>query len=101
MRTKRLNCNEPVQDNLILPLKPKEKIYKSDHTLEKHCHTVVRLPPHLNPIEPAWVKTKSTLCENLTEDLNLQKVQAAKDAMALLTKESWEGFCGHVETVEN
>jgi hypothetical protein len=28
-------------------------------------------------------------------DLSLQKVQA------LLTKEGWEGFCGHMEIVEN
>jgi hypothetical protein len=40
--------------------------------------------------------------ENVTEDLNLQKLrQVTKDAVALVTKEDWEWFCRHTETVES
>jgi transposase len=62
--------------NLILPLKPKEKIYKIDHNLEKYGHTVVRLPPYmcnLNPKELAWAKIKRIVHESVTGDLSLQK----------------------------
>jgi hypothetical protein len=39
---------------------------------------------------------------NVTGDLSLQKVlQVTKDAVALVTKEDWEGFCRHTETVES
>jgi hypothetical protein len=90
-----------VQDNLILPVKPKEKIYKSYHTFEKYYHTDVGLPPYLNATEPARAKTVSTLRENFTGDLGPQNVQVTNDAMALLTKEVREGFCEHMEIVEN
>jgi hypothetical protein len=39
--------------------------------------------------------------ENVTGDLSLQKLQVRKDAAALVTKEDWEGFCRHTETVES
>jgi hypothetical protein len=38
---------------------------------------------------------------NVTGDLSLQKLlQVTKDAVALVTKEDWVGFCRHTETVE-
>jgi hypothetical protein len=36
-----------------------------------------------------------------SRDLSLQKLQVTKDAVALLTKEDWEEFCIHTETVES
>jgi hypothetical protein len=39
---------------------------------------------------------------NATGDLSLQKLlQVTKDAVALVTKEDWEEFCRHTETVES
>jgi hypothetical protein len=75
---------------------PKE-IYKIDHILEICSHAVVRLPPyicHLNPVEFAWTKIKRNVCEdNITGDPSLQELlQVIKYAVALVTKEDWEGF---------
>jgi transposase len=60
-----------------MPLKLKEKIYKTDHILEKYGHTVVTLPPYvcdLNPTELAWAKIKRIVRENnVRGDLSLQK----------------------------
>jgi hypothetical protein len=40
--------------------------------------------------------------ENVTGDLSLQKLlHVTKDEVALVTKEDWEGFCRHTETVES
>jgi transposase len=49
----------------------------------------------LNPIELAWAKIKRIVCENnVTGELSLQNLlQMVKDAVALVTKEDWEGFC--------
>jgi hypothetical protein len=57
----------------------------------------------LNHIELAWAKIRRIVRENnVTGDLNLQKSrQVMKDAVALVTKEDWEGFCTHTETVES
>lgn len=39
---------------------------------------------------------------NDPEDVRLQKLlPLTKGEVALLTKEDWEGFCRHTETVEN
>jgi transposase len=43
----------------IFPLKPKEKIYKTDHMLANYGHTFVPSPPYmcdLNPVELVWAK---------------------------------------------
>jgi transposase len=56
----------------------------------------------VNPIELAWAKIKRIVRENVTRDLSLQKsLQVTKDVVALVTKEDWEGFCRHTETVES
>jgi hypothetical protein len=65
-------------------------------------HTVVTLLPHtcdLNLIEIAWAKLKRNVHENATADLSLQKLLVAKDALAHMTKEDWEGFSRHIVTV--
>jgi hypothetical protein len=65
---KGVNCNETMQKcvlyNLILPLKPKEKIHDTDHIWNKYGHTVVKPTPHmcnLNPTELACDKIKITV----------------------------------------
>jgi hypothetical protein len=55
----------------------------------------------LNPIELAWAKIKRIVRENVTGGPILQKLQLTKDAVALGSKEDWEGFCRHTETVES
>jgi hypothetical protein len=51
-----VSCNETMRKSelfyLILPLKPKENIYKIDHILKKYGHTVVRLPPYMCDLNP-------------------------------------------------
>jgi transposase len=40
-----------------MSLKPKEKIYKTDHMLVNYGHTIVPLPRYmcdLNPLEITW-----------------------------------------------
>jgi hypothetical protein len=109
IRKKGVNCNEKMRKNelynLILPLKPKEKIYKIDHILKTYGHAVVRQPPYmcdLNPIELAWAKIERIVRENIvTGDLSLQKLQVTKDTVALVTKEDWEGFFRHTQTIES
>jgi hypothetical protein len=58
---------------------------------------------NLNSIELAWVKIKRIVHENnVTGDLSLQKLlQVMKNAVALVTKGDWEGFCRHTETVKS
>jgi hypothetical protein len=65
---------------------------------------LIRLPPYmcdLNTTELAWAKIKRTTHENCQEIWGCKNYNFTKDAVALMTKEDWEGFCTHRDTVEN
>jgi hypothetical protein len=56
----------------------------------------------LNSMELAWAKIMRIVRENFTGELSLQKLlQVTNDAVPLVTKEDWKGFCGHTETVQS
>jgi hypothetical protein len=91
--------------NAILPMKLKGMSVKLI-TYWRDPLLVVVLPPFsicdLNPIEVVWVKTKGLVHGNDAEAVRLQTLlPLTKGEVALLTKEAWEGFCRHTETVEN
>jgi hypothetical protein len=77
-------------------------MFKIDHLLNAHGHTVIRLPPYmcdLSPIELAWSKVKNYVRENnVTGDLSLKRLlDLTAEGIATVTAKDWEGYCQHVE----
>jgi hypothetical protein len=64
-------------------LKPKEKIYDTEHILNKYGHTVVKPTPHmcnLNPTELACDKIKINV-RNLASALNNESQNSRQNCM--------------------
>jgi transposase len=77
---------------LTVPLKLKEKAFKTYSIFSGYGHTAVWLPPYmcdLNPIGLAWAKIKRIVREhNVTAVLSLQKLlQTTNDAIRQVTQE--------------
>ncbi|KDR23616.1 hypothetical protein L798_12176 [Zootermopsis nevadensis] len=90
--------------DLILTMKPKEKIFKIDQLLNAHGHIVVRSPAYvcdLSPMELAWSRLKNYVCENnVTGYLSLKRLLDLTEGIATVTAKDWEGYCQRVEQLE-
>jgi hypothetical protein len=79
-------------------------IYKSDHIMANHGHTVVWLPPCMcdpSHIELVWPKIKKLGQEDIIIiNMNLLKLQVTNASVSLVTKDDWKEFCIHVENVD-
>jgi hypothetical protein len=83
--------------DLILTRKPKDKTFKTDHLLNAYGHTVVRLPPYMCDLIPIEGKK---LCSREQRDR-----RSVTEAAARLNNRrdcycDWEGYCQHVEQLE-
>ena len=90
---------------LNVPLKPKEVIYKTDHILGNHGHTVVWLllcmcdPSHI--VIVMWPKIKRLAHDNnVIIDMNLLKLQVTNASVSLVTRDDCQEFCICVENVD-
>ena len=72
---------------------------KLDELLEKHGHSVLRLPPYhpeLNPIEKIWATVKNWVASRNTT-FKLADVEAlTRQKFSEITVEEWVNICQHV-----
>lgn len=104
-----IECNENMRKvvlyDLVLSIKPKEKIFRVDKLFAKYGHSVVRLPPYmceLNPIELAWSKVKYHIrTSNTSGDMSLSKLQQlVQEGIQSVSEVDWISYCNHVERLE-
>ena len=100
-------CDESISKNDPLvncSTEAQEVIYKTDHILANHGHTVVWLPLFMcdpSHIELVWPKIKRLGHEgNIIINVNLLKLQVTNASASLVTKDDWKEFCIPVDIVD-
>ncbi|XP_026738814.1 uncharacterized protein LOC113501772 isoform X2 [Trichoplusia ni] len=85
---------------LVKQHKP-EPIYEIDDLLNRHGHTVVRLPPYhcdLNPIELVWGIAKQKIASHNVGSVDIKAV--AEQAFQSISTNDWRNSCQHVMKIE-
>ena len=100
-------CNEnmlkPELFKLISLTKNKTNKYKIDKLFQEHNHTVLRLPPNhqdLNPLEMAWVDIKRFVMEeNVQCDVN-NAIRLIEEKVNSMAESEWTALYDEVKKVE-
>jgi hypothetical protein len=86
-------------------MSPKKKKNLQDQIFNVHGHAFIRFPPYMcdiNPIELAWAKLKNlNRINSVSGDINMNRLQElVLEATLQISREDREGYCRHVEKLE-
>ena len=94
---------KPTLYSLIQMHKPREKKYSVDEILNKHGHSVLRLPPYhpeLNPIEKIWANVKQWVSLRNTVFTITEVRSLCEQRFSELGQKDWLSLCDHVKKIE-